>query len=44
MGIFYKKMNKEAALVGMIAGILAMLFCIPKFKFDMFRGGTSKDW
>jgi len=37
-------MNKEGALAGMIACIVAMLFCIPKFKFDMFRGGTPKDW
>ena len=44
MGIFYKKMNKEGAVAGMIAGMIAMLFYMLKFKFDMFGGGTSKDW
>ena len=44
MGIFYKKMNKEGAVAGMIAGMVAMLFYMLKFKFDMFGGGTSKDW
>ncbi|MGB5227908.1 MAG: sodium:solute symporter family protein [Eudoraea sp.] len=44
MGIFYKKMNKEGAVAGMIAGMAAMLFYMLKFKFDMFGGGTSKDW
>lgn len=44
MGIFYKKMNKEGAVAGMLVGIVAMLFYMLKFKFDMFGGGTSKDW
>jgi cation/acetate symporter len=44
MGIFYKKMNKEGAVAGMVVGIVAMLFYMLKFKFDMFGGGTSKDW
>ncbi len=44
MGIFYKKMNKEGAIAGMVVGILAMLFYMLKFKFDMFGGGTEKDW
>jgi cation/acetate symporter len=44
MGIFYKKMNKEGAVAGMVVGIIAMLFYMLKFKFDMFGGGTSEDW
>ncbi len=44
MGIFYKKMNKEGAVAGMVVGIVAMLFYMLKFKFDMFGGGTSQDW
>jgi len=44
MGIFYKKMNKEGAVAGMIAGMVAMLYYMLKFKFDMFGGGSSKDW
>ncbi len=44
MGIFYKKMNKEGATSGMIVGIVAMLMYMMKFKFNMFGGGTEKDW
>jgi cation/acetate symporter len=44
MGIFYKKMNKEGAIAGMVVGIITMLFYMLKFKFDMFGGGTEKDW
>ncbi|HMB63594.1 MAG TPA: hypothetical protein VKN36_11010, partial [Eudoraea sp.] len=44
MGIFYKKMNKEGAIAGMVVGILAMLFYMLKFKFDMFGGGTQEEW
>ena len=44
LGIFSKKMNKEGAIAGMVVGILAMLFYMLKFKFDMFGGGTSSDW
>lgn len=44
MGIFYKKMNKEGAVAGMLVGIVVMLFYMLKFKFDMFGGGSSKDW
>jgi cation/acetate symporter len=44
LGIFYKKMNKEGAVAGMVVGIVAMLFYMLKFKFDMFGGGTAKDW
>jgi cation/acetate symporter len=41
LGIFYKKMNKEGAITGMIVGILFMLFYILKFKFGVFDGGKS---
>ncbi len=44
LGIFYKKMNKEGAIAGMIVGILSMLFYMLKFKFDMFGGGGKIDW
>ncbi len=44
MGIFYKRMNKEGAIAGMMVGILSMLFYMLKFKFDMFGGGTEADW
>jgi cation/acetate symporter len=44
LGIFYKKMNKEGAVAGMIVGMVAMLFYMLKFKFDMFGGGTSGEW
>lgn len=33
LGVFYKRMNKEGAVAGMIAGISIMLFYIVKFKF-----------
>ena len=32
LGIFYKRMNKEGAVSGMIVGILFMLFYMAKFK------------
>lgn len=32
LGIFYKRMNKEAAISGMIVGISLMLFYMAKFK------------
>ena len=44
LGIFYKKMNKEGAITGMIVGILFMLFYMTKFKFGWFGGGTKADW
>ena len=40
LGIFYKKMNKEGAISGMIVGTLLMLFYMTKFKFGWFGGGT----
>jgi cation/acetate symporter len=44
LGIFYKKMNREGAVAGMIVGMLLMLYYMMKFKFGMFGGGTSQDW
>lgn len=44
LGIFYKRMNKEGAIAGMVVGILLMLFYMMKFKFDWFGGGTKSDW
>lgn len=50
LGIFYKKMNKEGAISGMIVGMLFMLFYMLKFKFGIFDGGKEmvasleKDW
>ena len=50
LGIFYKKMNKEGAITGMVVGISLMLFYMLKFKFGIFDGGKlavaglEKDW
>jgi len=44
LGIFYKRMNKEGAVAGMVVGILSMLFYMLKFKFDWFGGGGEDDW
>ena len=44
LGIFYKRMNKEGVISGMIVGILLMLFYMTKFKFGWFGGGTQSDW
>ncbi|MFC4097950.1 sodium:solute symporter family protein [Euzebyella saccharophila] len=50
LGIFYKKMNKEGAIAGMVIGISLMIFYMLKFKFGIFDGGKEavasleKDW
>ena len=44
LGIFDKRMNKEGAILGMVVGILLMLFYMMKFKFDWFGGGTKEEW
>ena len=41
LGIFYKKMNKEGAISGMVVGISLMLFYMLKFKFGIFDGGKT---
>ena len=33
LGIFYKRMNKEGAVAGMVVGIGIMLYYIVKYKF-----------
>ena len=50
LGIFYKRMNKEGAIAGMMVGITAMGLYILKFKFGVFDGGLpaveglKQDW
>jgi len=44
LGIFYKRMNKEGAVAGMVSGMLFMLYYMLKFKFDKFGGGSQEDW
>ncbi len=44
LGIFYKRMNKEGAVTGMVVGLLMMLFYVLKFKFGLLGGGTAEDW
>ncbi len=41
LGIFYKKMNKEGAIGGMILGLCLMLYYMLKFKFGVFDGGKE---
>lgn len=41
MGIFYKRMNKEGAVAGMIAGLLFTIMYIIYFKFGE---GTQDQW
>ena len=44
MGIFYKQMNKEGAIAGMLVGISLMVFYMLKFKFNFFGGGSADDY
>lgn len=44
LGIFYKKMNKEGAVAGMVTGMSIMIFYILKFKFGWFGGGAKADY
>ena len=44
MGIFYKRMNKQGAIAGMIIGLTVMLYYILKFKFGIFGEVTAEDW
>ena len=41
LGIFYKKMNKQGAISGMVVGIGLMVFYMLKFKFGIFDGGAE---
>ncbi len=36
LGIFYKRMNKEGAIAGMVAGIVSMLLYMIKYKLGWF--------
>ncbi len=36
LGIFYKRMNKEGAIAGMVVGIVSMLFYMMKYKLGWF--------
>ena len=46
MGIFYKKMNKEGAISGMIAGTVLMLYYMIKYKLGWFDNElpSSDEW
>ena len=46
MGIFYKKMNKEGAISGMIAGTILMLYYMIKYKLGWFDNElpSSDEW
>ncbi|WP_416868015.1 MAG: sodium:solute symporter family protein [Imperialibacter sp.] len=45
MGIFYKRMNKEGAIAGMIAGLGITLFYMMRYKLGWIGGPTtSSDW
>lgn len=41
LGIFYKKMNRQGAITGMIVGLIFTLGYIIYFKF---MGGSEEDW
>jgi len=44
LGIFYKRMNKEGAVLGMVAGILFTAGYIIYFKFISPEANTSANW
>ncbi len=47
LGIFYKKMNKEGAIAGMVVGIVTMLLYMIKYKlgwFDEVLPGKDEWW
>ncbi|GAA4883422.1 cation acetate symporter [Flaviramulus aquimarinus] len=47
LGIFYKRMNKEGAIAGMVVGIIAMLLYMIKYKlgwFDQVLPDKSEWW
>ncbi|MFB0945414.1 MAG: cation/acetate symporter [Spirosomataceae bacterium] len=43
LGIFYKRMNKEGAITGMVVGISLMLFYMAKFKLGWLGELPTKD-
>tara|TARA_B100001057_G_scaffold440262_1_gene474045 strand:- start:1293 stop:2984 length:1692 start_codon:yes stop_codon:yes gene_type:complete len=44
LGIFYKRMNKEGAISGMLIGVSLMIFYMLKFKFSLFGEVSNEDW
>ncbi|MDP5081604.1 MAG: cation acetate symporter [Winogradskyella sp.] len=47
LGIFYKRMNKEGAIAGMVVGIISMLLYMMKYKlgwFDEVLPNNSEWW
>lgn len=44
LGIFYKKMNKEGAVAGMVAGLGVMIAYMLAYKFNVFGATTPEDW
>ncbi len=46
LGIFYKKMNKEGAIAGMVVGIVAMLLYMIKYRLGWFDEVTpdKSEW
>ncbi|MEM9299173.1 MAG: sodium:solute symporter family protein [Bacteroidota bacterium] len=44
LGIFYKRMNKEGAIAGMISGLAITILYMLIFKFNLFGETTSADW
>ncbi|MEM6360652.1 MAG: sodium:solute symporter family protein [Bacteroidota bacterium] len=44
LGIFYKRMNKEGAIAGMISGLAITILYMLIFKFKLFGETTSADW
>ena len=44
LGIFYKRLNKEGAIAGMIAGLLSTSIYITYFKFINPQLNSSENW
>lgn len=45
MGIFYKRMNKEGAIAGMVTGLSITLFYMMRYKLGWIGGPTTpEDW
>ena len=44
LGIFDKRMNREGAISGMVAGMLLMMFYIMRYKLGVFGETTADQW
>ena len=46
LGVFYKRMNKEGAILGMVVGTALMLYYMLRFKLGVFTEGVppSSEW